>query len=365
MNKCLVTKLQDVVGNASLPKLGEGRIVVTSNPIPSAATQKITLQFSEGTDIEIIGDGFFTDSALSINKGKSLHLNQYESTDVYFSNGNYEISFEKYKLVNISSTNVAINLDDVRYASLLSNVSMIGKNIEGDIAAFESKGKLTGINLRSKNVYGDLSALKDDAEMLYLNLLGTGVSGDLSALAGMTKVTVLNLLNTKARGDLSALAGMTKVTVLNLLNTKARGDLSALAGMGKLEDLSLSGVYGNVENIKNAKMIYFNGSTVSGDISKLPKGTYYLAAVADSGSSFTWTSRPSSNNIIAINATDVAIDNVDKMLQDQANCLKAYPSSGESWFKTISCKGTRTSASDSAVTELQSKGYTVSVTPVE
>lgn len=342
MNKCLVTKLQGVVGNASLPKLGEGRIVVTSNPIPSAATQKITLQFSEGTDIEIIGDGFFTDSALSINKGKSLHLNQYESTDVYFSNGNYEISFEKYKLVNISSTNVAINLDDVRYASLLSNVSMIGKNIEGDIAAFESKGNLTGINLRSKNVYGDLSALKDDAEMLYLNLLGTGVSGDLSALAGMTKVTVLNLLNTKARGD-----------------------LSALAGMGKLEDLSLSGVYGNVENIKNAKVIYFNGSTVSGDISKLPKGTYYLAAVADSGSSFTWTSRPSSNNIIAINAPDVAIDNVDKMLQDQANCLKAYPSSGESWFKTISCKGTRTSASDSAVTELQSKGYTVSVTPIE
>lgn len=342
MNKCLVTKLQGVVGNASLPKLGEGRIVVTSNPIPSAATQKITLQFSEGTDIEIIGDGFFTDSALSINKGKSLHLNRYESTDVYFSNGNYEISFEKYKLVNITSPNIAINLDDVRYASLLSNVSMIGKNIEGDIAAFESKGKLTGINLRSKNVYGDLSALKDDAEMLYLNLLGTGVSGDLSALAGMTKVTVLNLLNTKARGD-----------------------LSALAGMGKLEDLSLSGVYGNVENIKNAKMIYFNGSTVSGDISKLPKGTYYLAAIADSGSSFTWTSRPSSNNIIAINAPDVAIDNVDKMLQDQANCLKAYPSSGESWFKTISCKGTRTSASDSAVTELQSKGYTVSVTPIE
>lgn len=338
MNKCLVTKLQGVVGNASLPKLGEGRIVVTSNPIPSAATQKITLQFSEGTDIEIIGDGFFTDSALSINKGKSLHLNQYESTDVYFSNGNYEISFEKYKLVSIASPYVAINLDDVHYASLLANVSMIGKNIEGDIAAFESKGNLTGINLRSKNVYGDLSALKDDAEMLYLNLLGTGVSGDLSALAGMTKVTVLNLLNTKARGD-----------------------LSALAGMGKLEDLSLSGVYGNVENIKNAKVIYFNGSTVSGDISKLPKGTYYLAAVADSGSSFTWTSRPSSNNIIAINAPDVAIDNVDKMLQDQANCLKAYPSSGESWFKTISCKGTRTSASDDAVSTLQSKGYTVAI----
>lgn len=340
MNKCLVTKLQGVVGNSSLTKLGEGRIVVTSNPIPSAETQKITLQFSEGTDIEIIGDGFFTDSALSMNKGKSLHLNQYERTDVYFSNGNYEISFEKYKLSNILSNNAAINLDDVRYASLLSNVAMIGENVKGDIAAFESKGNLTGINLRSKNVYGDLSALKDDAEVLYLNLLNTGVSGDLSALAGMTKVTVLNLLNTKAKGD-----------------------LSALAGMEKLEDLSLSGVHGNVENIKNAKTIYFNRSTVSGDISKLPRVTYYLAVVADSGSSFTWTSRLSSNNIIAINAPDVVINNVDKMLQDQANCLTAYPSSGESWFKTISCKGTRTSASDSAVTELQSKGYTVSVTP--
>lgn len=338
MSKCFVTKLQGVVGNASLPKLGEGRIVVTSNSNPSAATQKLTLQFSEGTDIEIVGNGYFTDSSLSVNKGKSLHLNQYESTDVYFSNGNYEISFEKYKLVSIASPYVAINLDDVHYASLLANVSMISENMEGGIVAFESKGKLTGINLRSKNVYGDLSALKEDTEMLYLNLLGTGVSGDLSALAGMTKVTTLNLLNTKVKGD-----------------------LSALAGMGSLADISLSGVYGNVENIKNAKTIYLDSSSVSGDISKLPKNTYYLAVVTDSGSSFTWTSRPSSNNIIAINAPDVTIDNVDKMLQDQANCLKAYPSSGESWFKTISCKGTRTSASDDAVSTLQSKGYTVAI----
>ena len=342
MNKCLVTKLQGVVNDNSLRKIGEGRFKFERTSAPNASTQKITLQFSEATDIEIIGDGYFTDSSLATNKGKKLHLNQYESTDVYFSNDNLEISFEKYKLASCASPTLVIDLYELSHSRLISNVSLLNANVEGDISALKDKAMITGINLRGKGVFGNLSKIKDDTKILYLNLLGTNVSGDLSAVSGMTQVNTLNLLGTNVSGDLSAVSGMTQLT-----------------------DISLSKVTGNITNIKKAKTIYLSDSAISGDIASLPKDTYYLALVNDKGSSLTWSSRSSANNIIAINAPDVKIDNIDKMLQDQAECVRAYPSSGESWFKTIICKGTRTSVSDSAVSALQSKGYTVSVTPVE
>ena len=51
------------------------------------------------------------------------------------------------------------------------------------------------------------------------------------------------------------------------------------------------------------------------------------------------------------------------MLQDQAACVTGIDSSSDIYLKTISATGTRTSASDAAVQTLQSKGYTVSITP--
>ena len=54
------------------------------------------------------------------------------------------------------------------------------------------------------------------------------------------------------------------------------------------------------------------------------------------------------------------MDNIDKMLQDQAKC---QTSSTASVRKIIEVIGTRTSTSDAAVQTLQSKGYTVSITP--
>ena len=43
--------------------------------------------------------------------------------------------------------------------------------------------------------------------------------------------------------------------------------------------------------------------------------------------------------------------------------LEAKFAGEDSWYKTISLIGNRTSASDAAVQTLQSKGYTVSITP--
>ena len=85
--------------------------------------------------------------------------------------------------------------------------------------------------------------------------------------------------------------------------------------------------------------------------------TLYLLLVDDVTSrSCTWSSRKSSAKIISM-PSYLITDNIDKMLQDQAQC-QAYVTSP---YKTIVAKGTRTSASDAAVQTLQSKGYTVSI----
>ena len=57
----------------------------------------------------------------------------------------------------------------------------------------------------------------------------------------------------------------------------------------------------------------------------------------------------------------VLTNNIDKMLQDQAQCQ----ADATSLNKSIVAKGTRTSASDDAVQTLQSKGYTVTILPAD
>lgn len=101
---------------------------------------------------------------------------------------------------------------------------------------------------------------------------------------------------------------------------------------------------------------------VTGDISKLPAKTSFLSLSNKSGGNMTWTNRVSSSNIIAIEGSPM-IDNIDKMLQDQAECVSALTGNDSIWLKNITGRGTRTSVSDAAVQTLQSKGYSVSITP--
>ena len=88
----------------------------------------------------------------------------------------------------------------------------------------------------------------------------------------------------------------------------------------------------------------------------------YVSFSSDINSTFTWGTRPSSAKILAIDGR-AKIENIDKMLQDQAQCVVGFSSGDNQAHKTISVTGNRTSASDAAVQTLQSKGYTVSITP--
>ena len=327
MTKCLVTKLNGNISNPEILKLGEVRIKISRVANPSANTQKLYVCFTKDTKLEIIGDGYFTDTNLSSNKGKTLVVNKDIHTDVYVSNGDYVLSIlNKYALFVLSYENA-------------------NKEIE-DISTLKYSTALTNLNLNNSKVSGDIANLNSFTALTNLNLNNTSVSGDIAELKNLTALTNLNLYNTNVSGDIAELKNLTALTNIALCNFIA----------------PITGDIGSLYSLKSLQFISAQNSQLSGDLANLPPNCIFISLNNDAGSTLTWGTRPSSAKIVAIEG-NAKLENIDKMLQDQAQCQAGYSSNAEQYMKTISVVGTRTSASDAAVQTLQSKGYTVSITP--
>ena len=183
----------------------------------------------------------------------------------------------------------------------------------------------------------------------------------------LNNITQLALgLNSAAVFDLNTLKQSTYLKRL-LLKGNVTGDISSLKNMTALTNFSGTlFIKGKAEELKMlSSLTSFNcGNAVNkgdfGDIATLPASFVYL--FIGSNASISWTSRPSTSKIIGIFGSP-KLSNIDKMLQDQAQCVTGITSSTAEFMKSITATGTRTSASDAAVQTLQSKGYTVSITP--
>lgn len=331
MNKCLITKLAGSVDNNSLLKIGEFRIKLSKVDNPSEKTQGFNFIFKENVTATILGDGYFTDKTLSENNGKTMEIPGQTNLDVFVSNGDYEISFDnKYPLrtlkVKADSVlgvwpsdviNRSLNLDDLKFCTITEE-----------------------LNIMSPNVYGNLSSLANMSNISYLNIESNNVYGDYSILEGLKKLSNASLIGNNMKGNTSSISKLDGLVIGTFKNLE--GDISKLSSLNKLN------------------VLYLPTSKVNGDLATLPASCYFISIEGDS--SFTWGNRPSTSSIIAIVGSP-RIDNVDKMLQDQAQCVSTAPS-GDVLYKTISIKGTRTSASDTALSILQEKGYSVYVNPV-
>ena len=175
-----------------------------------------------------------------------------------------------------------------------------------------------------------------------------------------------------AHFDISVLIKSEKLQLIKL-SGNITGDIASLKSNTGLTSLSLSGNHSvtiKAESLPsslssiNSKSFY---NEDFGDISVVcPNLTYLYLGKNVNGMNnkpnVKWTNRPSSYKTIGIFGSP-NVDNIDKMLQDQANCQSEITSSTPEHLKLISATGTRTSVSDAAVATLQSKGYTVSITP--
>ena len=357
MNKCLVTKLNGVCPNGRLLKVGEFRLKVSKVPSPNNKAQGLMLETSAPVKLNILGDGYFTDNSLINNLGKEIDVTG--GQNVFFSNGDYDISIlDKYKICRIQTgangvafaesdqQNKSFDIDGLKFSKDMISLDTNSNGVSGNLSSLESLTKLERINIYGSSIYGDISALQNLTALTSLDMRGTNVSGDISALQNLTALTILQIVNTNVSGDISALQNLTALTdSLNISNLNIRGDVSALKGMSKIKE------------------IYLQNMSIGGDLSQLPDNTHFVSLRNYKGTGFTWSSRPSSAKIMGIEG-DPIILNLDKMLQDLANCAVGFDSESGQWIKTISVRGSRTSASDAAVATLQSKGYTVNISTI-
>ena len=194
MGKCLITKLNGSVSNKELLRIGEMRMKIAKVENHTAATQGFTIIVNKPVVLKIIGDGYFTDNTLAVNKGKTITLNV-GSNGVWVSNDNVEIAIlDKYSITALSSLypnktsaecgcNIYFNLSDLKYSTALTYLSMPNSQVTGDIANLKNLTALTSLSLSNTNVTGDIANLKNitrlDKELMLKGLNLTGNIGDL------------------------------------------------------------------------------------------------------------------------------------------------------------------------------------------
>lgn len=351
MGKCFVTRLSGSTSNNELLRLGEMRIKLKKITSPSENTQTFSITAKKDTNLEIIGDGYFTGSNLSENKGKTMTLPANSTQSIIVSNNNLEIAIlDKYSIASIgvnrntAEQNMSVCIDDFKYSSLLTYIGFVNTEVSGNIDSLKNCKGLTYVDLSKSSVYGDIASLKDINSLTNVSLAYTQISGDISNLKNLTSLNTLLLESTNVYGDIGSLAGCTSLNMIKAYNsaTPLTGDINAF------------------QNISNLKEVSLKYSRLSGDLATLPASCRFVSFQNDSGSSFTWGTRASSSKIVAIEG-NASLTNIDKMLQDQAQCQVGFASSDGVHYKTISVEGKRTSASDDAVATLQQKGYTVSI----
>lgn len=343
MGKCLVTKLNAVVDNDNILRLGEARIKIAVDKTPS--NQYINISVSSDTDLEIIGDSYFTDSSLSVNLGKSKKVKPSDGeVRVYFNNAVAEIGIRnKYNIrdIKFSGSSKSMDLASFAYTKYLNTINSEYSGIYGDISVLKNLS-IGQIYLSGNKIYGDIASLKKMTSLARLNINDApDVYGDLSSLSGLTNLVWLYFNHSGLTGSIDSLRALTKLTSVNLENTNAKftGNIESLSGMSALSDFTC------------------NNAALTGDLAKIPASCTLVNFASGDSSTFTWSTRPAGAKILTIQG-NARISNLDAMLIDQSSRDASAQSS-----KIISVKGTRTSASDAAVATLQQKGYTVSVIP--
>lgn len=240
MNKCLVTKLNDVVNNNTILKLGEFRIKVIDAP---SSKRNIWLKANKELNLSIIGDGYFLDDTDTNNIGKTLTLGPENMNEVHFSNGNYEISVtSKYDITEIETkdSNCIIDVSSFNYSKSIKrlidrNFCFIGE------ANLSNLTLLNDLNLEKTNTKCDLSNVGSLNSVITIML--NNVTGNVNYLHGLNSLNVLVLKNANINGDIAKLPSSTYVlavsgtTDLTWSNRDTNGYILAIEGNPKINNI--------------------------------------------------------------------------------------------------------------------------------
>ena len=298
---CLVTKLKGTVNDGSLPKLG-------------SMLFKLRTTTTNLVKIEAIG--------------KDVSFSSADGSNVFSTSSGGE---EKTNVIKVGESNTVFYVD----ASKGVTISIDNKyNLEKlDVYRSADHNELT-VDLN----FEDLKYCK---KLNWLALISMNLTGDISALQNLTALTSISFDSTQVSGDISALSGLTALTDIRLYNTNVTGSLDSLS------------------NLPSGLTFDMGNKTLSGDYFKF-LNEHTNSDVVCSGN-FNYTTKSwSRKSYRCIGGDDFTCNNLDNFLNDFQ--VVSVSSTNSSVSPSIRMKGTRTSASDAAVSALQSTGFTVSIT---
>lgn len=307
----------------------------------------------------VYGKGLFTDSS-GTSIGATLVVNASAAQNVYFKvSADDVINIDNKYAVNIwgalvdtlpfyrrlDSANSPVvsdfDIQYLKYSKVLTRLNLGSGLAKGfDISELANLSTLTALMVRGNgNITGSLAVVANFLHLEGIDIRETGITGDISALAGISTLKFANL-NSLVSGNTSSISGqLPQLTNITFLNAPVTGNLS------------------HFSNFPILNLIAIGGSGVAGDINSLPASVTYIE-MRGSTTGITYTGGQGVKftafqflNIPACAMTSSQIDNLLIMLS------KATFSGS----KMIGLKGSRTSASDSAVATLVSMGVTINI----
>lgn len=306
MGKCLITKLNGSSNNNTLPIIGKLRIKfdgVENNNNSS----KSNLQISGTKNIVWKGEGTF---------------NSFPNEGMYYygmSTANKGIMYlDKYavSLINtVYTVGANVLFDDLnKYCSNLKSLFVSNSAQEGNISDIQDIA-LSAFSCSYSKIQGDIEELKGSYSSLEsFNISHSKVTSSLSSLKNFYNIKTINISNSNTYGDLSNLQPLLSLERLFSNDSGITGDLSSLASMPKLntfENWNISNTWAS-DSLRDASYLIIGG-------------IYKFSTATDT----------------------------DNFLKNMAKCAV-----GDN--KTIRImKSDKTSDANSAISTLQSKGYTL------
>lgn len=313
MAKCFITRLKGSVTNDTLPILGAIRVnVIGEENLANTISGNLTFSGSKcnwkGT------------SGCKLPSYPDYELNRYNVVTTKEAKGLLLLT-DKYSLKEIDISygyGACVKLSDLSYCKNLYVLAISNSYQEGDLS------EISDLNLKS------------------LNVAKSKITGSLDSLSKMTSLTSVSFSDTSISGDIANLANKKELSLLNINNTSIYGNISSLKDCPKIKrilSMDNSVVEGNLEDFANhANLVSFSTTTALNN---------------------TWSSeslRPSNMPKIVITSKFKTAADTDNFLKNMAKCSDEGVANKVYFFYNSH----RTSASDAAVSTLQSAGYTLS-----
>ena len=224
----LITKLDSIVSDNSLLKIGEHR--VTMPETPSAGTSmhhsfRIINDLGATTHIRTTDGEFFSDSAHTESLGSSVDRLSPMST-LFFSDTTKDIIFDnKYNITDLIWNLTAADLGDGKdllwNAPNITNWESYGAIVEMETSDFSPATGLTKLICQSPKFTGNVNQLPSSINNL--NISDSGITGTYAGLATLVNLTRAEVKNTALSGDLVDLAPLINITTLLLQGTTLTG----------------------------------------------------------------------------------------------------------------------------------------------